>query len=55
MQAGVKIVMAGLVPAIHVPVTGAADSGNGVDTRVKPAHDGLRFALHHDGASRVGC
>jgi hypothetical protein len=33
------VVMAGLVPAIHVLV---GQSKEGVDARVKPGHDGLR-------------
>jgi hypothetical protein len=36
-----KVVMAGLDPAIHVLPTSAGDAGKGVDARVKPAHDDL--------------
>ena len=38
-----RVVMAGLDPAIHVLVTGTGDAGNRVDARVKPAHDDLQF------------
>jgi len=34
-----KVVMAGLDPAIQVRETGAGDAGNPVDARVMPAHD----------------
>ena len=37
-----KIVMAGLDPAIHVLAAGTGDAGNRVDARVKPAHDDLQ-------------
>jgi hypothetical protein len=39
--------MAGLDPAIHVLATDAGDVGNRVDTRVKPAHDGLQIGAGH--------
>ena len=38
-----RVVMAGLDPAIHVLVTGTGDAGNRVDARVKPAHDDLQL------------
>jgi hypothetical protein len=41
--AQLKVVMAGLVPAIYVLATSAGDAGKGVDARVKPAHDDLRL------------
>jgi hypothetical protein len=34
-----RVVMAGLDPAVHVLVTGTGDAGNRVDARAKPAHD----------------
>src|SRR5437667_3762749 len=39
-----RVVTAGLDPAIQAPATRAGDAGNRVDTRVKPAHDDLRLA-----------
>ncbi len=41
--AQLKVVMAGLDPAIHVLATSAGDAGKGVDARVKPAHDDLQL------------
>jgi hypothetical protein len=38
-----RVVMAGLDPAIHVLATGTGDAGNRVDARVKPAHDDLQL------------
>jgi hypothetical protein len=38
-----RVVMAGLDPAIHVLATGTGDAGNHVDARVKPAHDELQL------------
>ena len=42
-QAG--LVIAGLDPAIQPLTTDAGGAGKRVDTRVKPAHDGLRLVL----------
>jgi hypothetical protein len=38
-----RVVVAGLDPAIHVLATGTGDAGNRVDARVKPAHDDLQL------------
>jgi hypothetical protein len=38
-----RVVMAGLDPAIHLLATGTGDVGNRVDARVKPAHDDLQL------------
>jgi len=38
-----KVVMAGLDPAIHVRATAADDAGHRVDAWVKPAHDDFRL------------
>jgi hypothetical protein len=35
-----KIVMAGLDPAIHMPETGSVGAEKGVDGRIKSGHDG---------------
>ena len=41
--AQLKVVMAGLDPAIHVVATSAGDGGKRVDARVEPAHDDLQL------------
>jgi hypothetical protein len=43
--APLKVVMAGLVPAIHARATTAGGADNRVDTRVEPAHDDLRLLV----------
>ena len=43
-----RVVMAGLDPAIYVLVTGTGEAGNRVDARVKPAHDDLGLAPMQD-------
>jgi hypothetical protein len=40
-----QAVMAGLDPAIHVLATSIDGTGNRVDARVNPAHDGFGWAL----------
>jgi len=38
-----KVVMAGLEPAIHALAISTGDGGNRVDARVEPAHDKLQL------------
>jgi len=50
-----RVVMAGLDPAIHVLVTGTGDAGNRVDARVKPAHDDLQLVPPRGGFRFLPC